>query len=213
MSRTILETLAASKFVATLAQVEQLAALVATGNSANGTYLRVLLAGTQAALGRPQRGRQPNRASLLVRQEQTLTKVHAQYYEHVLAGVGGEGQERNRRANFARSAASTLRKAVNGGHDLRELDVATVSKVSIRKLTAPAEPADRVQRALQRSEHMLLRALDRMEPAQRMETVDRLVTQLDALAPQSEQPAVVGSRLQRVHRSERPHAQAGAGHH
>lgn len=218
--KNVLEALSASKYVATGPQVEQLAALVATGTTANGTYLRVLLAGTLHALGKPPRGRR-NKGQLLAQQEQCLSRIHEQYYVHVLAGVGGEGAEQQRRGTFARTACSSLRRAIKGGIDLRQLDINTVSKGQLRKLLAPAEPENRIERAVQRSEKALLRAIGRMDVGERADTIDRIVAELDAImpvptgtaeiaAPPPPAPAITGHRLQRVHRSERPRAQASA---
>lgn len=188
---TIADRIASAKFVATDAQIEQLAASVAQGTQAGGTYLQVLFAAVLAVLGRP-RGRKPrDMAAVVTAQDAALSKVHDRFYPHVLAGVGGEGVEKHRRANFARSACATLRKVVRSGHDLRLIEVATVSKTSLRKLTAKPEPTDRTLRTIQRSEGVLMRALGALvkrDPDGAGEVVDRIVAQCDALLPQSEGP-------------------------
>lgn len=204
---SIVEKIATAKFTATEAQIEQLAAVVATGVQAGGTYLRVVLVAVQAALGRP-RGRKPrDLAAIVTAQDAALNKVHERFYPHVLSGVGGEGVDKHRRANFARSTVSTLRKVVRAGHDLRTLDAATVSKASLRKLVAPAEPADRTQRLIVRSEATLMRALGALvqrDAVAAEEVMERINAEFDALIPadappvQTEQPNITAHRVQRM---------------
>lgn len=141
---------------------------------ADGTYLRVLLVGTQAKLGRP-RGR-----AARVNAEAQLTvlgEVHELFYAAVLRGITTpevaieptldpkeqrrRSLERNSRSAFARSAMSTLATFVKGGGDLRTLNAEEVTKAALRAAVAPAEPTDKIARQVQRARGALLRAITR----------------------------------------------------
>lgn len=207
-SHTIIAKLVQGNWAANEAQVESLAHERYTNASAvtlaDGTYLRVLLVAIQARLGRKTRGRVP-----LDTQAQVLEETHTKFYDAVLRGVttdeiaidetlpqaerSARALERNRRSAFARSAKSTLAGAAAAGVDLRGLDAATVTKSSLRALTAPPEASDKTVRQINRSRGALLRAIGRrakIEPdeARReieatIEALEQLATGLDA-APQ-----------------------------
>lgn len=192
------------------AEVETLAAERYASNTvvaqADGTYLRVLLVGTQAKLGRP-RGRAPKvngEAQLTV-----LGEVHERFYAAVLRGVTTpevaiepdldskeqrrRALERNSRSAFARSAMSTLVAFIKGGGDLRSLDPETVTKAALRAAVAPPEPEDKVARQIQRASGALLRAIgrrarDNPEAARtEVETImDELQKVLDSLDGEAE---------------------------
>jgi hypothetical protein len=223
MSRNILEAIVAAKFVATDAQVEQLAGIVATGQQANGTYLGVLVAHCQAEL--PKRKRATKRV-----QSAVIDAVHERLYVHVMKGVGDEAlemPERNRRATFARTAASTLRYFVTKGGSIRELDPADITKAKLRGEVAPSVPAGtRAERAVQKSGDSFMRAVERLAkklPDSARVRVEAMQEQLEALldrigkeAHKAERPKahakrqpsarIVSARLQR----ERPRAEARA---
>lgn len=218
--RNIVETLAAAGYVATDQQVEQLAGVVVQGNTANGTYLRVLLVKLQANLGRPRGGRPRRNADVSVAQDEALTRAQDALYVHVLAGVGPEDLdkiERHRRAAFARSAASTLRLVIRAGIDARTLDAETVTKNGLRKMVQPPEPSNRIERSLQRAEASLLRALTRMaraSPEAAAEALERIRGEIDSLEDEAVQRPDVGATtviatrgLARTPHAERPGAQ------
>lgn len=192
-------------------QVEALAAAVVAGNDANGTYLRVLVANTQATMSR---ARPRRRIDIHAAADAALDKVHERFYPHILQGVGDTGREAHRRAAFARSAASTVRYFIRGGGDVRELDAATVTKGGLRKAVAPPEPADKVLRQVARSETALTRSLQRLaktDPGAAVEHMQRMVDVLTDLSeafdqqrpgrqPEVETPTVTATRLTRTQR-------------
>lgn len=198
MSRTILEAIVAAKFVASDAQVEQLAGIVATGQQANGTYLGVLVAHCQAEL--PKRKRATKRV-----QSAVIDAVHERLYVHVMKGVGDEAlemPERNRRATFARTAASTLRYFVAKGGSIRELDPADITKAKLRGEVTTVPAGTRTERAVQKSGDSFVRAVERLAkrlPDAARARVEAMQEQLEALL----------DRIAKVaHKAERPKAHA-----
>lgn len=121
-------------------------------------YMRVLLAGTQIAIGiaKPTQRTPKNYSTLKddvrATQLRALADTHARYYSIILAAVttpdivdslrlGADERkrravERNRRSNYARSAKSTLSAYLNVGYDLCELNVLKASKSMVRGLVA-----------------------------------------------------------------------------
>jgi hypothetical protein len=192
MSRNILEAIVAAKFLATESQVEQLAGLVAVGQRAGGTYLGVLVAHVQEAFS--DRGRKPSVDATLA----VLDSTHEHLYAHVLKGIGNEempAPERNRRATFARTAASDLRYFVQKGGDVRKLDPAEVSKAQLRKIGRAVPTGTRAERSFVRSFDALVRATRRIARTQPDEAVERArqaIADLEALVEEleaGEQPA------------------------
>lgn len=182
---TVVAAIARAHFIATPAQVETLAHDVVAGMNADGTYLRVLVAHMQSKLGKPRRGKQPP-------QEPVLDAIHETLYPSVLKGVSNGEEitdaERNRRANFARSAASTVRAFIRGGGDVRGVDVATATKAGLRAAVAPAAPSaeglTRVQRGFVSAEQSVLRAAARLargDPDDARERIDGLMAELEKL--------------------------------
>jgi len=172
--------------------VEQLAHLVVTGQDADSTYLRVVLAQMQARLGRPRRGKQPP-------QEPVLDQVHEALYPSVLKGVGPDDmpqEERNRKATFARSAASTIRFFIRNGGDVRGLDVATATKSGLRRAVQPErseaiEGETRAQRAFRRAADTLLASAQRLargDPEDARARVETLMDQLEQLLNELGEP-------------------------
>lgn len=186
MPRTILEAIVAANYVATDAQVEQLAGLVVTGQRAGGTYLGVLVAHVQQAFSG--RGRKPsNEAALAV-----VDSTHEHLYAHVLKGVGDETMpqpERNRRSTFARTAASDLRYFVQKGGDVRKLDPAAISKAQLRKVGRSVPTGTRAERSFSKSFEVLVRSAQRIARTQPDEAVERArqaIADLEALVEQIE---------------------------
>lgn len=121
-------------------------------------YMRVLLAGTQVAIGiaKPTQRTPKNYSTLKddvrATQIRALNDTHARYYSIILAAIttpdivdslrlGADERkrrsiERNRRSNYARSAKSTLAAYLNVGYDLCELNVLKASKTMVRGLVA-----------------------------------------------------------------------------
>lgn len=128
-------------------QIEHMARDAAKGYDATGTYLRCLIV---AASDSRKRG------------IKAVDEAHDAFYPAVLRGVGGEGAEQNRRATFARSAASTLRAYIRKGGKLADINVHEATKGTLRAFGAPPESGDRVERSAARATDALLRALRRM---------------------------------------------------
>ncbi len=146
---SVFDQIKESNYLVTEAEIERLAALHTdvsnTQNAADGSYLKILLAGTQVAMGKGKK-KLPNLKEVSTA---ALDKTHAGYYDAVLRGVttddiviieGGDEEENKRRrveqlrrATFARSAKSTLASFIDAGGDIRTLDVATTSKGGLRK--------------------------------------------------------------------------------
>lgn len=189
---TVVAAIARAHFMATAAQVETLAHDVVAGQNADGTYLRVLLAHVQSKLGRPRRGKQPP-------QEPVLDSIHESLYPSVLKGVANGDEitdtERNRRATFARSAASTVRAFIRGGGDVRGVDVATATKAGLRKAVAPETPSTegltRAQRGFSNAASAVLRTAQRLargDPEDARERIDALMGELEKLLNELEAP-------------------------
>lgn len=196
---TIQQIIAKAHFVATEAQVEQLAAAqwaCAKGTEEhNATYLKILVAGAQARTGTTKRGRAPTKDSQLA----VLKEVNGLFYAAVLRGLVGvdptiapddsleqrekslRALERNRRSTFARTSYRELVGFVERGGDLRTLDVEAVTKSSLRAFGKPAEPVDRTARTLERSQGAILRAINRMARGDPEEALEALEGVLEAL--------------------------------
>lgn len=198
----VISALVAAGYRAKVDQVQQLATVVASGNQAGGTYLKVVLATVQSRLRRGRKGNKTNMESL-AKQDEVLEAVHAEFYPAVLAGVADDSvvsltpapspvddRERHRRASFARSAASTVRRAIRAGVDLRTVDAKTVSKNALARMGRAPEPTDRLQRTIQRAEETLARALQKMaatSPDAVEERLDAVLARLEAAAtPETE---------------------------
>lgn len=186
---SLIETVIKAHYMATGTQIEQIAHLVVEGDTAGELYLRVMLAKMQALLGRPRRGKQPP-------QEPVLEKVHEEMYPHALKGVGPpemEQKERNRLANRFRTMASTVRAFIQNGGDVRPLDVAAVTKSSLRptRVTVPAGTS-RTQGAFIRASEAVKRTASRLargDPDGAREGIGALMDELQALLDELEQPA------------------------
>lgn len=195
MNRSLIEAIAAAKHVATDAQVEQLAALVATGTQAGGTYLGVLVAHVQQSVQRKRLTR--------IRAGVAINVVHTKLYALVLKGVGDETidqPERNRRGTFARSAAATLRYYVAQGGDLRALDAAAVTKAHLRGEVATVPVGTRTERSLQKASSVFVRNVRRMakrDPDAARAQVEAMQEQLTELLESIAAPEVTAARLSR----------------
>ena len=157
-----------SHYRATEQQIEQLAkdhnTMTTAGVRITGIYLRALIAASQAKLGPKGRGRAPGKDAQL----HALAVANEKFYAAVLRGVttpeiaAVEGLapvertrralERNRRSNFARTAAGSLTRFAERGGDLRGLDLKTVTKRELDEALQPPgvalEPSTRYQGAL-----------------------------------------------------------------
>lgn len=181
----IVAAIASANYAATGEQVEQLAFAVSVGVDAGTAYLRVVLAHMQAKLGRGRRTRSA------APQEPVLDAIHEEFYPHVLKGVGPEEMERderNSRANFARTTASTVRFFIQHGGDVRTLDIPTVTKNGLRAAVTPTvtvpEGASRALRGFVTAREGLKRAIIRLargDPAEARQQIEQLMDEYEQL--------------------------------
>ena len=172
-------------------QVALLARSVHEGVRANGTFLRVLIARCQDYLKASRRNR--------LEQGSVIDDAHTLLYAAVLEGLrfdNPEKMELNRRANFARSATSTLRRYVKLGGDIRKIDLQTVTKASLRISVSPQESANQSEKSFQRAHKAVLNAAKKLvqedaEAAQDM--LNALMDELDELVNPPQQEARVVS--------------------
>lgn len=132
-----------------------------------GTYLRILIAKTAHGVkGKHTKGEKLNKADRKAHLECFTTANDVCYAAVMRAVITADiapvdiaspdetrrrTLERNRRTNFARTAASAVRGFIQAGGDVRDLDVATVTKRQLREAMERNRPAARtvkVARAL-----------------------------------------------------------------
>lgn len=217
---SIIKAIASGNYHATPKQVEDLARAVQVGAQGPGTYLRILLGACQEALPELVRSQRGKTAPVpdLVKQLDVIDKCHGEYYPAVLRGVADEDSdedENQRRANFARTAASTLRRFVKRGFDLRTEDVATVTKSGLRaKAAPPLAPEDRLAQSWIQTQKRLVKAARELvehNPDFAAEAVETLIEELQQLLDsetRDQAPAVVSHRLTRTPVREGPRAGA-----
>jgi hypothetical protein len=196
----IIARLEANGFKANEQQVEALAHEcykdAARTARADGTYLKILVAGCQIALGpKPRRRTAETDAQLAV-----IGSIHDTYYLAVMRGIttqeivhddalpSDERQkrslERNRRSAFARTAKSTLVGFVRAGFDLRDLVVETVTKAALREATATALNPPHRQNAVAAAYDKLAAALGRQahdDPGGTAETIKHVINELEKM--------------------------------
>ncbi len=150
----VIQSIESAHYVATDMQIEQLTIQVTQGTAASGTYLKALVGTTQAELKAKRRGN-PMAA---------MESVHERFYAAVLRSVAPGDvamPERIRRATFARSSATTLRRYIEAGLNLRTLPASEVTKGMLRKAIAPPESTDKTERIFKRAQGAILRAFKR----------------------------------------------------
>jgi|GEM_PF-3016575 len=172
-----MSTVTESKGSITDEQIAALAKSVLTAaqdiDTGRTSYLRYLIADTQAELGaKPRKIRgKPNKLDEKEVEGQlaALNKVNARFYEIVVKAASetippatkDRAIELNRRTNFARSAASTVRSWVRAGNDVTILAPTRVTKgelvVPARVPRAPS--AKRLKAAAERQSKDLVKTL------------------------------------------------------
>lgn len=197
MSANIQTVIARANWVATEAQVENLAAagysVDAQGELINVTYLRILVVDVQSQVGTKRRGRQPTAGSQLA----VIDRSHERFYAAALRGVttpdiqveeglepaerSRRALERNRRSTRYRSAKTTLVNYVRGGGDIRMLVPAEVTKAALRAAVSPPESTDKGERQIDRAQGALLRAVARRARGDPEGARERLEGVIDAL--------------------------------
>lgn len=165
-ARDVLSNLERSSYVLKPEQVGELARVYVEHQkelaAIGGSYFRVLIASTLAELGEkvklePHRGKAPKYDEAeKTRQLAAFEKTQTAFYNAVLDAVvsddikddeqkpkaerSANALERNRRTNFARSAASTVRGYIKVGADLRVLNVATITKGQLQDIASARSP-------------------------------------------------------------------------
>jgi hypothetical protein len=159
----IMQSIQAARWLATDADIEALARAKQAGreydSAASGTYFRVLIALSAHAIGgrtahlSRRRGKHAHalRPEEVERHMAALETVHGRAYALIMRAVctadimkqdglpaaeqSRRSIERNRRTNYARSALATIRAYVRAGRDMRDVDLLTVTKASMRAET------------------------------------------------------------------------------
>jgi CO/xanthine dehydrogenase Mo-binding subunit len=179
MQRSIFDTIHDAKFIASEAQVEALATVVANGTYANGTYLKVLIAHAQHDINGTRK--LTKEAALAV-----VDGIHQKFYAAVLKGVGDDTvamTERQRRATFARTSVSDLRGYIAQGGDVRKIDVETVTKAKLRNYGRKVPTGTRAQRSLARAGDAVIRAavhLAKKNPTEARKRLEAVRKEIDA---------------------------------
>lgn len=151
-------------------EITALAKAALLGDQVPGTYLRALIATSQVRLGMDEPRTSALRGRISPPEDsdadlETIKAVHSEFYSAVLSAVttpdiaqtsglrkaeaSRRAKERNRRSNFARSAKSTLAKFVKAGGNIRGLCVTTITKRSLRELTAKAGGAETKEQSIE----------------------------------------------------------------
>jgi len=201
-----------NQYAMTDAQVESLARDIASAQEVTSggrtTYLRVLVTGVQATLGKVKRGR------VLVAETQlsVLEDVASRYYAAVLRGVTSadvealtgleqaeltrRSIERNRRSTFARTAKSVLAGWIKAGGDMRSLDANEVTRDPLAAEVRKARGVSSVAYSLERH----TKAIARLVTAEAAEdpgkaradieaAIEALQNVLDDLSPSGNVPS------------------------
>lgn len=138
------KTLEARLYVATTEDIDALVrgylGAISVHGSTRSTYLRALIATTQAQLASPPKTRTYVRnieGALITEQVSALETVHKKFYDVVLKAIEDsppvDGMTAHARSGFARSAKSTIRSWIMTGHDITGLAAGRVTKSFLRE--------------------------------------------------------------------------------
>lgn len=137
-------TIETNQYIATPADVEKLALSILssdqTAQGGRGTYLKALVATTQADLGAPPRMRNVRSAKLETADATAhlaaFEAVFKRFHEAVVKAAGSvdpkpDSEALRSRTAFSRSAASTVRGYIRAGNDVRSLAAHKVTKAEL----------------------------------------------------------------------------------
>ncbi len=190
-SNTTMNSLDSIVFVSTPAEITKLASDIMLAQdsevSGRGTYLRSLLAGVQIELaGKPViRLRGTPTAVAVDVALAAMEKVNAVYYEAVLAAVprSMETADMNARTNFARTSASTLRRAITLGWNPLGTPLSEVTKVVLRSHIDSHRP--KAAPSARRVSTTIMRLVERIKTLAHSLADDREATALLAQAAEA----------------------------
>lgn len=187
-------------YVATLDDVAALTRDIITaqkqGSEGRATYLRALIATTQAELGQTPRQRTAPIGKLndeeRNHQLKVLEEVGARFYGAVVKAARAQiegpdrgGRELNRRTTFARTSLSAIRRWVRAGNDITSLVAARTTKASLavagrRKGPSPKVLGNQTRRYAARLEKTLA-TLAAADPAAAVQHWERLKAHMDRI--------------------------------
>ena len=153
-----MKTLEAKGYIASDDDVKKLTTAIFDGDaqaeSGRSTYLKTLVASTQAELGAKPRARASSKAPRLddetvAAQLSALAVVHERFYtliadmadKAVPKGAKDRGIEVNRKTNFARTALYAVRGWIRDKRDITAVAAKTVTKLSLAVEAATPKPA------------------------------------------------------------------------
>jgi hypothetical protein len=186
-----------NQYIATAADVEKLAHTILTADQAvqggRGTYLKALVATTQAELGSPPRMRNTRADRIegddLMAHTKAFETVFQRFHEAVVKAAEAlepkpDKDELRSRTAFSRSAGSTVRGFIRAGNDIRALAAHKVTKASLatprtrRKFSVDALK----KRAVSATEQLaaIIKNLTAANSAEGRETVQTIMAQLAA---------------------------------
>ena len=168
------------------------------GKEGRTSYLRLLVAAIQVALGASPRivtGRGRTRKVDMPEALAAFAEVNARFYEIVLAELPRnlDPLARNAQSGFARSAASTLRAAIHAGLNPLDLVVPTVTKDFLRAFTSdhatdrPMTLGLAVRRAKSAMQRMTT-VLQPLSPAERHEVIEAMKREIANLEAMDDAP-------------------------
>ncbi len=153
---SIIEKIVSSNYIVTIDMVEELTRqhLLATKKRENlgSTYFSTLIATTQREIDGKEEATGLDE----------LKTIHKAFYGGVIraiAATGIKGADAQKRAGFARSAASTIKTFIESGGDIRKVEAGKISKEQMRAMVAEfkkkesapndTEPGEFVKSAIQ----------------------------------------------------------------
>jgi len=167
------------------------------GNGGRTTYLRALISATQDALDR-------KKGQEIQTQLKALTAEHKRFYELVLnaiepfvpRGTKNRAVEIHRRANFARTSFSAIRRWVRAEHDVCGLNVAKTTRNSLTVKAGPPRPASgrRLRARVEAQSKTLVASIIGLADTDKAAAIDEIQLVLGQLTGQLVAMGVVSTR-------------------